>query len=161
MVDDSASANLAVAAYRGDAQWQVETLPPWASESIDTLVGVLRQMPSESGVIGLLIVDEDFFVVARLAGLDVRYLLSDVTAATDWPIARDVLEKLGLPPPDEEDHVQPAGDLSIFADFGVGPMALAAICDDLDKYPDEMLAEIAGHLGFGPQFDAILDNASA
>jgi putative tRNA adenosine deaminase-associated protein len=92
----------------------------------------------------------------RLVGGEVRLLLSDVTAATDWPMARDVVERLGLPLPDDEDPVQPAGDLTIFADLGVDPMALAAICDDIDDYPDEMIMQVAARAGFGPQLDDVL-----
>lgn len=153
--------DIAVAAYRDDTQWQVVQLPPRVTADINTLVGAVRQISGSGNVFGLLIVDEDFFVVARVSGETVRLLISDVTAATDWPIARDVLERLQLPLPDDDDPVQPGGDISIFEDCGFGPMDLAALCDDLDKYPDEMLSDIARTIGFGPQLDAILDSAFA
>lgn len=156
---DESGADVAIGVYRDEGQWQVERLPARVTSDPDTFVRVLRQLPGENGSLGILIVDEDFFVVVRIVGGDVRYLLSDVTAATDYPVANAVLEQLHLPVPEEDDKVQPAGDLGILADFGVEPMALAAICDDLDRYPDEVLADLAGQLGFGEQFDAIVADA--
>jgi putative tRNA adenosine deaminase-associated protein len=86
--------------------------------------------------------------------------MSDVTAATQWPLARDVIDELHLPVPDEDDEEVPAGDLSIVADLGMSAMDLGALCDDIDLYPDEMLGEIADKLGFGPQFREAIDNVS-
>ena len=59
-------------------------------------------------------VADDFFIAVRVFGDDERILLSDVTAAEDWPLAREVLERLELPLPDEDDldTMQPAGDLA-------------------------------------------------
>jgi putative tRNA adenosine deaminase-associated protein len=98
-------------------------------------------------------VDEDFFLLVRVAGATTKMLLSDVTAATDWPIARSALEFLDLPLPEDEDDQVPAGDIDILADLGMGAMDVGALLDDLDLYPDEMLADIATRLGFGAQFD--------
>ena len=53
--------------------------------------------------------------------------------------------------------MQPAGDLDIFADIGVAAMEVSAVCGDLDLYPDEMLAQIAARIGFGPQFDRAVE----
>jgi putative tRNA adenosine deaminase-associated protein len=87
---------------------------------------------------------------------------SDVTAAEDWPLAREVLERLELPMPDEDDldTMQPAGDLSVFADLGVPAMEVAMLCEDSDLYPDEMLDSIASRLGFGEEFRQTLDEGS-
>jgi putative tRNA adenosine deaminase-associated protein len=102
---------------------------------------------------------DDFFLVVRPAGDDVRLLVSDVTAAGEWPVARQALELIGEPVPDEDDfeHVAPAGDLEIFADLGLGSMELSAVCSDMELYPDEMLGQIAARIGFGPQFDRAVD----
>jgi putative tRNA adenosine deaminase-associated protein len=73
-----------------------------------------------------------------------------------------VLEALDLPMPSADDErVQPAGDLGIFSDLGMNAMELGALCDDLDLYPDEMLASIASRLGFGEPFRRALDAALA
>jgi putative tRNA adenosine deaminase-associated protein len=154
--DGEGVVDFVVVAYREDGRWLLEIAPRELGHDLGKLVDLLRQRPGESGSLAFVSVDEDFFYAVRLIGGDLRLLLSDVTAATDWPMARDVVERLGLPLPDDDDAVQPAGDLTIFADLGVDPMALAAICDDLDSYPDEMLMQIAARAGFGPQLDDVL-----
>jgi putative tRNA adenosine deaminase-associated protein len=45
------------------------------------------------------------------------------------------------------------------ADLGMAAMDLGALCDDLDLYPDEMLAKIAERLGCGPAFRHAVDAA--
>ena len=48
-----------------------------------------------------------------------RLLLSDVGAATESPLALAVLERLALPAPDDDDdQIQPAGDLALLSDLG-------------------------------------------
>jgi putative tRNA adenosine deaminase-associated protein len=84
-------------------------LPNRLAENLDELVATLRVRPGDHGAVALVSVDEDFFVAIRVFGTDVRYLLSDVTAATEWPLARAVVERLGLPLPGEEERMQPAG----------------------------------------------------
>ena len=155
------AADFAVMAFQEDGRWEVSLLPPRAAASLKSLVAALRQQPAESGIIGLVSVDEDFFVAVRLVGNEVKLLLSDVTAATESPLAREVLDELALPVPEGEDldHVQPAGDLGLFADLGMDAMELGALCDDLDLYPDEMLGSISARLGFGEPFQRAVDAA--
>ncbi len=148
--------DFAVVAYREEGQWQVQEISVDDIEEIGGLAAELRRWPGDGGALGMLSVDEDFFVLVRVAGANTRVLLSDVTAATDWPIARAALEFLELPIPDDEDEQEPAGDLGILADLGLGPMDLAALVDDYDLYPDEMLADIAAKVGFGATFDEAL-----
>jgi len=156
---DSTTTDFAVAAYREDGRWVVATLPPSAADGLGPLVHALRQQPAEGGTIGLVSVAEDFFVVVRVLGDEELILLSDVTAADEWLLAREVLDRLELPMPegDELDQVQPAGDLTAFADLGLPPMEIAMICEDPDLYPDEMLSSIASRLGFGEEFEQTLD----
>ena len=47
-------------------------------------------------VFGLLDVDDEFFVIVRPAPAGTRLLLSDATAALDYDIADEVLEKLDV-----------------------------------------------------------------
>ncbi|HEY7044788.1 MAG TPA: tRNA adenosine deaminase-associated protein [Nocardioidaceae bacterium] len=160
--ESTAAIDFAVAAYREDGDWTVSTLPPRAATELDVLVHALAQLPSDVGTIGMVSVDEDFFVIARVAAGDVRLLLSDVGAATESPLAMAVVDRLDLPmPDDDDDQIQPAGDLGILADLGLAAMELGAMCDDLDLYPDELLGDIASRLGFGRQFDEMLDTATA
>lgn len=153
-------ADFAIAAWHEDGRWQVAALPLAIANDLDSLVNALRSQPTNGGATGLLSVSEDFFVIVRVLGHDVRFVLSDVTAATDWAIARQVLAHLGLPMPDEDEEQQPAGDLGIFADLGLEPMELGAICDDLELYPDEQLQAIAHRLGFGDEFSDTIDSVA-
>ena len=160
--ESTAAIDFAVAAYREEGEWQVSTLPPRAATELDVLVRALGQMPSDVGTLGMVSVDEDFFLIARVSGGSVRLLLSDVGAATESPLARAVIERLELPPPDDDDdQIQPAGDLAIVEDLGLSAMELGAMCDDVELYPDELLGDIAQRIGFGHEFDDTLDSALA
>ena len=152
--------DFAVVAFREDGQWQVGPLPHRAAEDMTGLVAALRQQPTEGALLALCSYGDDFFLVLRPDGSDMRLMVSDVTAIGEWPIAREALELVGEEVPDEDDfeHVAPAGDLEIFADFGLGSMELAAVCSGLELYPDEMLGQIAARIGFGPQFDRAVDD---
>ncbi|HZO65385.1 MAG: tRNA adenosine deaminase-associated protein [Kribbellaceae bacterium] len=144
--------DFAVAAYREEGTWQVTPLQLRGDPDLSGLVSSLRRYPGESGVIGMVSVDEDFFLLARVIGGRARLLISDVTAATEWPLAREVVDELDIPMTDDDDEQVPAGDLGIVADLGMSAMDLGALCDDVELYPDEMLGEIADKLGFGLQF---------
>lgn len=156
---DQPGVDFAVVAYREEGRWEVGGLPSWVAEDLEALLRVLRQQPSEGGTIGMVSFDDDYFVTVRLLGDDVRLLLSDVTAAEESPLARQVLEALDLPIPEGDDleQVQPAGDLGLFADLGVSAMDLGALCGETDLYPDEMLSDIATKLGFAEAFDQAVD----
>ena len=155
---DDAAVDFAIAAWRENNLWQVVALPPRTGESLASLVGALRVQPGETGVLGLVSVAEEFFLLARVRGTDVRLLVSDVFAAEDWPLGGDALEQLGIPEDidADEDDAAPAGDLRIVDDLGVGPEELELLLDDPEMWPDEQLASIAARLGFGEQFDAVL-----
>jgi putative tRNA adenosine deaminase-associated protein len=148
--------DFALVAYREEGVWQVAELEPTKAAELDGLAAELRRYPGDGGSLGLVSVDEDFFVLVRVLGADVRLLLSDVTAATDWPIARSVVDRLELPLPDDEEDQEPAGDLGIVADLGFGAMDMGALLDDFELYPDEMLGDIASRLGFGRQYDELV-----
>jgi putative tRNA adenosine deaminase-associated protein len=145
--------DFALVAYREEGVWQVVQLSTEHLGDIDSLASELRRYPGDGGALGMVSVDEDFFILAKVTGAHTRVLLSDVTAATDWPIARSALEFLEIPLPDDEDDQEPAGDLAILSDLGLSAMDMGALLDDLDLYPDEMLGDIAAKVGFGAQFD--------
>jgi putative tRNA adenosine deaminase-associated protein len=158
---DVGAGDFAVVVYREDDAWEAEVLPVALTENLDGLIHALRQQPSLSGTLGLVAVGDDFFVVLRVLGGQETVFLSDLTASVDWSLARQVLEYLDIPIPDDEDldQVLPAGDLSILADLGIDEMELGAISGDLDLFPDEMLVGIARRLGFGPALERALDAA--
>jgi putative tRNA adenosine deaminase-associated protein len=151
--DLSGGIDMALVAYREEGVWLVTPVAEETAERLDDFVAEMRRWPGDFGSLGMISVDEDFFVLVRVAGSQVRVLLSDVTAATEWPIARDVVDLLDLPLPDEEDDQVPAGDLAIVSEFGFDTMAMGALLEDYELYPDEMLGDIARKLGFGSLYD--------
>jgi putative tRNA adenosine deaminase-associated protein len=153
---DVEGVDFALVAYREENVWRVEEIGEDRLHDVDSLAAELRRWPGDFGSLGLVSIDEDFFVLVRVAGEDTRLLLSDVTAATEWPLARSVVEVLELPMPDDEDEQLPAGDLGIVADLGLPAMDMGALLDDYELYPDELLGEVAHKLGFGSQYDDAL-----
>ena len=153
------AADFALSAVREDGIWSVTQLPPAAAGDLDQMLHALRQQPGDTGAIGLLSFAEDFFVIIRLVADDVRMLLSDVTAAFDAPFASQVLDRLGLSMPDgdDEDDIEPAGELDLLADLGVSPLLMAELCDDLDLYPDDVFGQLAEQMGFTEQYDAAIE----
>ena len=161
MVEQLDGIDFALAAYREEGVWQVQELAHGVLEDVDTLAHALRRFPGDGGAVGLVGIDEDFFVVVRVAGAATRVLLSDITAADEWPLAVSAVDFLGLPPPEDEDEQLPAGDLDLLGDLGMGAMDMGVLLDDFDLYPDEMLSDVARRLGFGEQFDDAVGLTSA
>jgi putative tRNA adenosine deaminase-associated protein len=148
--------DFALVAYREEGIWQLQEVEDTKAADLDGFAAELRRYPGDGGSLGLVSIDEDFFLLVRVLGPEVRLLLSDVTAATEWPIARSVVEHLDLPLPDDDEGEEPAGDLGIVADLGMGAMDMGALLDDVELYPDEMLGDIAAQLGFGRQYDDLV-----
>jgi putative tRNA adenosine deaminase-associated protein len=159
---DTGSDDVAVIVYREeDDAWEADVLPTALTGDLTGLMHTLRRQPSIGGTFGLAAVGDDFFVALRLVGGQMSVFLSDLTAALDWPLARQVLDYLGIELAEDEDldQVLPAGDLSIFADLGIDEMDLGMLAGDLDLFPDEALAIIARKLGFGHALDRALGEA--
>lgn len=163
MDDQLDSVDFALAAFRDDGDWQLQDIASPAFESVESLSHALRRLPGDGGAVAFVAVDEDFFVIVRVAGPSTRVLLSDVTAAEEWELAQSALDFLGLPPFDDldDDDVAPAGDLDLLADLGMSAMDMGVLIDDDDLYPDEMLSEVARALGFGDLFDDAVGLTSA
>lgn len=153
---DVEGVDFALVAYREENVWHLDEISEDRLHDIDSFAAELRRYAGDFGSLGLASIDEDFFVLVRVAGDRTRVLLSDVTAATEWPIARSIVERLEIPMPDDEDEQLPAGDLGIVADLGVPAMDMGAMLDDLELYPDELLGDIAHKLGFGSLYDELL-----
>lgn len=162
MDDQLDSVDFALAAYHAGGEWQVQDIASPAFESVESLSHALRRLPGDGGAVALVGVDEDFFVIVRVDGASTRVLLSDITAAEEWELAQSALDLLGLPAFDDlDDDVAPAGDLDLLADLGMHARDMAALIDDDDLYPDEMLSEVARSLGFGELFDDAVGLTSA
>jgi putative tRNA adenosine deaminase-associated protein len=161
MPDQVDGVDFALAVFREEGEWAVQELAHDVLTDFDTLVAALRRFPGDGGAVGMVGIDEDFFILVRVAGPSVRVLLSDITAADEWELAGEVVEFLGLPMPEDEDDQEPAGDLGIVADMGMSAMDMGILLDDYDLYPDEMLSEIARKVGFGKLFDDAVGLTSA
>ena len=160
-VADVSETDFAVIVYREEDQWEADVLPTAVTADLDGFVQALRRQPSIGGTIGFAGVSDDFWLAVRVLGEDVSLFLSDLTAAVDYPLARQALEALDIPVPSDGDldQVLPAGDMSIFADLGLEEMELGAVAADLDLYPEDAVAGIAERLHFGEAVERALDRA--
>lgn len=149
-----------MAVVRENATWKVSPLSAKALTSLATAETELRELRSAGAVFGLLDVDDEFFLIVRPAPSGTRLLLSDATAALDYDIAAEALEKLDadIAPEDLED-ADPfeEGDLGVLSDVGLPDAVLSVILDETDLYADEQLGRIAREMGFAEEFSAVLD----
>ncbi len=160
MAEQLDEVDFALAAYRDADAWVVQELAHDLPADVDALTEALRRLPGAGGALGLIAIDDDYFLILRVTGGRARLLLSDVTAAEEWDLADSVVEFLGLPDPDDGDQA-PAGDLDLLSDLGLAGDDLEGMLDDPDLYPDELLSDVARHLGFGAQFDDVVGLAPA
>jgi len=158
-----AQQGFAVAAYRDAGEWRVEPLPPAMIADLGVLLQALRSQPAEGGPFVIACIDEEFFLIARLDGARISLLLSDLTASVEYPLAEQVMTRLGEEPPedDELDEVWPVGDLDLFSDLGLSEEEMEQILDDMDAYPDEMLDTIVERLGLTDTYEAASELAQA
>ena len=148
-----------LAVVREDGKWRCSPLRRAALSSLAAADTELRELRSAGAVFGLLDVDDEFFVIVRPAPAGTRLFLSDATAAVDYDIAREVLEKLGADhDPDDLEDQDPfeEGDLGVLADIGLSEGVLSIILAD-DDYADEQLSRIAQEMGFDDEMSAVLD----
>ena len=147
----------AVVVFQSDGAWQVEELPPTLADDLEDVIDAVRGQVA--GAFALVDVADEFFVVVRwLRGQD-RLLLSDVTASAEWDLAAQVMDRLEIDVPEDDQlsDVLPAGDLRVFDDLGLDERELGAILSDVDAYADEMLADLARRLGFADAFERALE----
>lgn len=158
-----AEQGFAVVAIRDGAQWRVEPLPPAVLGDLSVLLSALRSQPPEGGPFVIACVEEEFFVIARQEGRRILLLLSDLTAAVEFPLAEQAIARLGEEPPsdDELDEVWPVGDLDLFSDLGLPEDEMEDILDDLDALPEEMLDTIVERLGIAEPYSAATEAALA
>lgn len=142
-----------VALYREDGVPTVYPLPQASANDLDELIAQLRRMPGDVGALGAVSIAGEFFVLCRVRGRQVQVLLNDSVAAADWPIARDVVDFLGLDVPDSDDDSEVVGDMNILADQGVAEFELESVAEDLDEDSGELVRRIAHDMKFGVPFD--------
>ena len=149
-----------VAVVREDGKWRCTQLRPDALTSLSAAETELRELRSAGAVFGMFDVDEEFFVIVRPGPAGTRLLLSDATAALDYDIAAEVLDKLDADlDPDDLEDAEPfeEGDLALLADIGLPEAVLGVILDESDLYADEQLGRIAREMGFADQLASVID----
>lgn len=161
MADDAV--DFAISAWREDGRWLLEGLPPRTHSSLDDLLAALRAYPGEVGTLGLVSVSEEFFILIRMRGEEVRLLVSDLFSAEDFDLGIEALDRLAAPAPDDDDDddVVPVGDMRILEDLGLRMDELEFILDDADAWPDEILATLANRIGFGDQFTRVVEKLTS
>lgn len=146
--------DIGVIAWHEDGRWSVAELE---TEDLTEIIDRLKGQRTNGGAVGLISIDEDFFIVARALGTSLQMMISDVTFALENDLAADLVDVLDLPFPEEEDESQPGGDVDLLVDLGVNMMEIEALASDPELFPDEAISAIAHRLGFGPQFDELYD----
>lgn len=146
--------DLIVALYREDGQAVGLALDYGLANDLEALIQQLRRMPGDGGALGLVSIAAELFVIVRVRGRHVQVFCSDSVAAADWPLARDVVDLLGVEIPDDDADSAPVGDLEILADVGLHDFELEAMAEDLDEDSATLVERIAKRIGFAPQFAA-------
>lgn len=150
----------AVSVVQVDGTWRCAPLSDRALSDLSAAETELRELRAAGAVFGLLDIDHEFFVIIRPGPTGPRLLLSDATAALDYDLAAEVLERLDADIDDEDlEDSDPfeEGDVGVLADLGLPAGVLGVILADTDLYADEQLTRIAEELGFLDEFSAVLD----
>ena len=156
-----AQRGFAVAAHREGPEWRIEPLPPTVLDDLGVLLSALRSQPPEGGPFVIACVEDEFFVIARQDGRRISLLLSDLTAAVEFPLAEQAMTRLGEDPPadDELDDVCPVGDLELFADLDLSEDEMDEILDDVEAPPDELLDLIMERIELDDVYGRAIDAA--
>ncbi len=147
--------DFAVVAYLLDDEWELDDLPDTALGQVQAVAEELRQYP-DPGALAMISVGEDFALLVRREDDQTLLVLSDVSAATEWSLARSAADHLGL---EVDDDAEPAavGSLGLLADVGLPAADLVALIDD-EPHPEDLLVSVADELGFGEAFEDLLDD---
>ena len=148
--------DIAVAAWHEDGRWTLALLPD--AHDLAQIIDRLKSQQTNGGAIALIAIEDEFVIIARMLGDQMQMMISDVTYALDYEVAAELIEVLDLEFPEEEDESQPGGDLDLLNDLGVSQMELLTILDDPELYPDEQLEALANRLGFGDQFNQVIES---
>ena len=143
-------------AWHEDGRWSANPLT--STRDIGSIIDSLKAQQTNGGAIALIAIEDEFVIIARALGDQMQMMISDVTYALDYEVAAELIEVLDLEFPEEEDESQPGGDLDLLNDLGVSEMELLSILDDTELYPDEQLEAIANRLGFGEQFNKVIES---
>ncbi|MEI6120415.1 MAG: tRNA adenosine deaminase-associated protein [Actinomycetes bacterium] len=148
------SEDYGVLAWHEDGRWNLQMLDD--ANDVSAVVDALQAKRVNGGAFALIAIDDEFFVVARALGSQMQMMISDVTYATEYDVAADIIDMLDLPMPEDDDESQPGGDVDLLADHGMSAMELETLASDEDLFPDEQIEAIAWRLGFGEQFSELM-----
>ena len=143
-------------AWHEDGRWSVNSLT--STRDIGSIIDSIKAQQTNGGAIAFIAIEDEFVIIASALGDQMQMMISDVTYALDYEVAAELIEVLDLEFPEEEDESQPGGDLDLLNDLGVSEMELLSILDDTELYPDEQLEAIANRLGFGEQFNQVIES---
>ena len=150
------SVDFGIIAWHEDGRWDATRLI--LTRDIGAIIDSLKAQQTNGGAIALIAIEDELVIIARALGDQMQMMISDVTYALDYEVAAELIEVLDLEFPEEEDETQPGGDLDLLSDLGVSEMELLTILDDSELYPDEQLEAIASRLGFGEQFNQVIES---
>ena len=150
------SVDFGIIAWHEDGRWDATQLI--STRDIGAIIDSLKAQQTNGGAIALIAIEDEFVIIARALGDQMQMMISDVTYALDYEVAGELIEVLDLEFPVEDDEAQPGGDLDLLNDLGVSEMELLTILDDSELYPDEQLEAIASRLGFGEQFNQVIES---
>ena len=141
-----------VALYREDGVPVALGLDYELANDLEALATQLRRIPGDGGAVALVSIASEVFIIVRVRGRHMQAFCSDAVAAADWPLARDVLDMLGIEVPEDDDDSVPVGDLGILADAGLHDFELEAMAEDYDEDSATLVERIATRIKFGPEF---------
>ena len=150
------SVDFGIIAWHEDGRWDATRLI--SNRDIGAIIDSLKAQQTNGGAIALIAIEDEFVIIARALGDQMQMMISDVTYALDYEVAAELIEVLDLEFPEVDDEAQPGGDLDLLNDLGVSEMELLTILDDSELYPDEQLEAIASRLGFGEQFNQVIES---
>ena len=160
-VDPAGPASYAVLVGRTGERWRVELLAEDAGDELPVLERALGE-PGAAAWPGpfVVVVDSRLYLVILRHGPGgmVRAFISDATMQ-EWLLASEVVERYGIAVDsegafDDDETGWPGGDLDVLADYGLPADELRPIVTADDLWADEMVARIAGRLGFADELSA-------
>ncbi|WP_341728632.1 tRNA adenosine deaminase-associated protein [Brooklawnia sp.] len=146
-----------VALYREDGVGVATELAPQLANDLEELVEQLRRLPGDAGALGVVSIAGQFFVLCRVRGRTVQVLLSDSIASNDWPIARDVVDYLGIEVPDPDDDSEVLGDFEMLADQGVSEFDMEQIAGDPDEDSDQLVHQVIDLMKLSGPFERAIN----
>jgi len=151
-LDDASAEDIdfVIALYREDGTPVGQALSVDVANDFDDLITQIQRLPGDAGALGIVSIAGEFFVAVRVRGKHIQVVLSDVYAAENWNLARDVLDYLAIEIPEDDDEDGLVGDVDMLADLGVSEMELDVLCAE-DDDADVIALRVADQIHFGPQ----------